>query len=340
MFRRNTAQGPPCIIMKPRLEWKVGFFVLIGLVLLAVLLIQFSKGMTLFRPTYNILLRSANVSGLKERASVLMAGVQVGTVASISLDPDGKTVTIDLRIYKRFRIFNDARFLIETSGFLGDQYVAIQPTKNEGSLFNNGDIAQAEPPFDIQEVARSASGFVERIDETAKKLNDAVVDVRKYLLNEETLTNLSIAAGNLRLAAESAMVAAGNINQFLETNGPALSQSGTNLLQFSEQMNQLAVNLNGLVTTNGPAIDQAVKNIESSSELLKNVLDDVRAGRGFAGEVLKDPQLAAYMSEIAQNLSVTTSNLNRLGLWGILWKHEPPKSEPPKKRAAAPEIAH
>ncbi len=324
--------------MKPRLEWKVGLFVLISLIVLAVLLIQFSKGMTLFRPTYNILLRSANVSGLKERASVLMSGVQVGSVYSIGLDPDGRSVTIDLRLYKKFQVHKDALFLIEQSGFLGDEYVGIQPGKNQAELFKDGDMAQAEPPFDIQAVARSASGFVQRIDETAKKLNDAVVDIRKYLLNEETLTNLALAAGNLRVASERAVVAVGDINQLVETNGPAFSQAGTNLVYFSEQMSQFAGSLDEVIATNRPAINDTVKNIESSSEMLKNILDDVHAGKGFAGDILKNPELAAYMSQIAQNLSVTTSNLNRLGLWGILWKHKPPKTEPSKARPAAPKI--
>ena len=40
------------IMNKSRLELKVGLFVFICLVLLAVLLMQFSKGATLFRPTY------------------------------------------------------------------------------------------------------------------------------------------------------------------------------------------------------------------------------------------------------------------------------------------------
>ena len=39
---------------KSRFEWKVGLFVFIGLVLLAALLLQFSKGTSLFRPTYDI----------------------------------------------------------------------------------------------------------------------------------------------------------------------------------------------------------------------------------------------------------------------------------------------
>jgi len=62
---------------KSRLEWKVGLFVFVGLVLLAALAIQFSKGTTFFRPTKMILLRAGNVGGLKMKAQVLMAGVQV-----------------------------------------------------------------------------------------------------------------------------------------------------------------------------------------------------------------------------------------------------------------------
>ena len=46
-------------------------------VLLAALLLQFSKGTTFLRPTKTILLRAKNVVGLKMRASVLMAGVQI-----------------------------------------------------------------------------------------------------------------------------------------------------------------------------------------------------------------------------------------------------------------------
>jgi phospholipid/cholesterol/gamma-HCH transport system substrate-binding protein len=317
--------------MKPRLEWKVGLFVLISLVLLAVLLIQFSKGMTLFRPTYTILLRSANVSGLKPRSAVLMSGVQVGTVNSIRLDPEGRSVTIELRIYKQFQIFKDARFYIGQSGFLGDQFVAIQPTQNKGGLYTDGDLAHAQPPFDIQEVARSASELLQRIDETAARLNDAVVDVRRYLLNQETLTNLAIAAGNLREASDRAVVTVGDIHQLIQTNTLALSQTGTNLVHFSEQLSQFASGLNDVVSSNSPGVNDAVKNIESSTVVLKNILDDVHAGKGFAGDILKNRELAADMSQIASNLTITTSNLNRLGLWGIMWKHKPPKTEEPKK---------
>ena len=114
-----------------RLETKVGLFVFIGLALLAVLLIQFSKGTSLFHGTYELRLHASNVGGLQQRAKVLLAGVQVGSVSDIQLADDTKSVTILLKIYKNFKIYSDARFVIEQSGFLGDQYVAIIPTANQ-----------------------------------------------------------------------------------------------------------------------------------------------------------------------------------------------------------------
>jgi ABC-type transporter Mla subunit MlaD len=44
-----------------RLELKVGLFVFIGLALLAVTVIQFSKGTSLFRGTYALRLHAVNV---------------------------------------------------------------------------------------------------------------------------------------------------------------------------------------------------------------------------------------------------------------------------------------
>jgi phospholipid/cholesterol/gamma-HCH transport system substrate-binding protein len=312
--------------MKSRLEWRVGLFVFIGLALLGVLLLQFSKGLTFFRPTKDLYLHSANVGGLKVRASVLVSGVQVGTVSAIHLAPDSKSVTITLRIFREYVIHKDARFVIEQSGFLGDQYVAIMPTENQGGVFENGDEAQAEAPFNLQEFTRSASGFIVRIDDTARKLNDSLVDVRRLLLNPETLTNLATSVANLRAASERAAAAMGTVNALVATNGPALAQSSTNLALFSERMSRFADSLNGVLATNSTEIHAAVKNIESSSAVLNSLLNDVQAGKGLAGTLLKNERLATSVAQMAENLSITSSNLNRLGVWGILWQHKPPRT--------------
>jgi phospholipid/cholesterol/gamma-HCH transport system substrate-binding protein len=318
---------------KSRLEWKVGLFVFIGLALLAALLVEFSKGLTFFRPTYDIYLRSGNLGGgLKIRAGVLMSGVQIGTVTDIRLAPSGTNVTMTLRIFSEYAIHKDARFTIETSGFLGDQYVSVVPTKNADGVFENGGVAEAEAPFNLQEMARSAMGFIARVNETVTNLDAALSDVRRMLLSPETLTNLSVAAANLRQMSDRAVVTLDDINSFVATNSPVLTASSTNLMAFAERMKEFGGTLNDVVATNRPAIDAAVKNIESSTEVLNSLVRDVQDGKGFAGELLKNERLSADLSLIAKNLSITTSNLNRLGLWGILWQHKPPRTNAPGPR--------
>lgn len=314
---------------KSRIEWKVGLFVLIGLVLLAVLLLQFSKGTTFFRPTYDILLQAPTVGGLKVRAQVLMSGVQAGSIADMRLAEDGKSVLITLRIYQQYKIHKDARFTIEQSGFLGDQYVAIRPTQNAGVIFSNGDHAEAEAPLDLQEVARSAAGLLVHIDAAATNINEALIDARRTIFSGRALTNLLSTFDNLHEASERSLTGVNLLNTLVSSNRPMVTLTISNLLFFSEQANQAVVAVRDLLATNSPEITASISNIESSTASLKSLLEGVQQGRGLAGKLLENEEIAANVSQIVNNLNITSSNLNRLGLWGILWKHKMPGTNGP-----------
>jgi phospholipid/cholesterol/gamma-HCH transport system substrate-binding protein len=320
-----------------RLETKVGLFVFIGLILVAALLIQFSKGASIFRGTYTVLLHSANVGGLKQRAAVLLAGVEVGSVDDIQLDPEGKSVTIHLSIYKQYnQIYNDAQFVIEQSGFLGDEYVAIVPTLNQGTVLTNGASVDCQPPFNLQEVARSAAGFVERIDDTARKLDDSVSQLQRVVLNEQTLTNFSIAVNNMRDFSENAIGAIGDIHSIIATNGEQIGGAVSNMLFFSKQLTQLANSADILLDTNGVEITSAMKNIDSATETLTNLMNGMQSGQGLAGAILQNPDLSSNVQVIAGNLAITSSNLNRFGLWHVLWHHEAETNTPSRESEQRP----
>jgi hypothetical protein len=112
--------------------------------------------------------------------------------------------------------------------------------------------------------------------------------------------------------------------------GAALS----NAVFFSQQINQFAGGMKEMLATNGAELGVTLKNFESSSEVLKNTLQDMQAGKGLAGTLLRNEQLATNVNTTAANLSLTTSNfsiissnLNRLGLWRFLWHREIPPKE-------------
>jgi phospholipid/cholesterol/gamma-HCH transport system substrate-binding protein len=317
------------VMEKSRLETKVGLFVFIGLALLAVILLMFSKSTGFWRSTYNLHLHAANVGGIKPRAAVLLAGVQVGSVEDIHLATDEKSVTMDLKIFKEFPIYHDARFVIEQSGFLGDQFISIIPTTNSLPYLAGGAVVDCQSPFNIQQAARDAAGFIQRMDETAKKLDASVTDLRAQVLNAPTLANFGTSITNLKIFTEQALTVVKDINTIVNTNGTQVGEAVSNAVAFSLQLNMLADAAHGVLLTNSENLNRATRNLAGTAETFKKLADNLQAGHGLAGAVLQNPELAAHIQSIAANLAVTSSNLNHIGLWGILWSHKPPATNQP-----------
>jgi hypothetical protein len=192
-----------------------------------------------------------------------------------------------------------------------------------------------QEPFNLQEVARSAAGFIQRIDETAKKLDASVSDLQRVVLNQQTLTNFAVAINNSRVFSEQAIDTIHDINSLVATNSGQVNLAVSNAVFFSQELNGLADSAKTLLATNGADISVAVKNVQASTEVLKKLMEDVQSGHGLAGTLLENEQVATNVQIIAANLSVTTSNLNRRGLWSILWSHNVPETN-----SAAPHKKH
>ena len=311
-----------------RLEGKVGLFIFLGIVLLIALLLSFSKGTNWFTPSYELRLRTTTVGGIKERAGVLLAGVRVGSVQAIDLADGGKQVVLKLKILQRFPIYKDAKFTIEQVGVLGDQFVAIYPQANHGPLLQDGEEVACEEPFSFQEVARSTTGLIQRMDQMSRQLTDAVDRLNRLVLDEATLSNVSLVIRNLRQASESAVAMIGNVNRLVGTNAPAVSLSLSNLAGFSSELNEFSAELRQTVHTNRDELGVVMKNLQTASAGLKDLTTDLQAGKGVLGSLLKDETLKDDLAQTLSNVTALSSNLNK---YGLLYKPKPPKTTPSSK---------
>ena len=317
-----------------RLVLRVGVFVLIGLILASVLVILFSKGLTLGKPTYEILMRTANVGGIKRGAAVLMAGVPVGAVGPVDLTPDGRAVVVHLRILKNVLIRNDAVFVIEQAGFLGDQYVSIVPTKNEGAPLKEGDLVIGTEPFNLQESARAATEFLRRADDTIRQLNAVVSRLDRTLLSEENLTNVSVTLANFRDISAKVNVTSARLDALIASNVPIVSASVSNFAAFSESLDRVAADVQQAVANNRDQATATISNLNTASLKVNRLLDDLADGHGLAGSLLQDASLQSQWHLTVSNLAVLSSNLNRFGL---LYKPPAPKrgTQPDTHRSTA-----
>lgn len=302
---------------------KVGLFVLVGLVLIALLLVNFSKGRGLFTPGYHLVVVAENVGGLIPGAKVLMSGVQVGSVESLTLSADGRQVEIALRILAKFAVHGDAKFEIEQSGFLGDQFVSIVPDNNEKPPLNDGDRVNAQKPFNLQEAARSAVGLMQKLDTAVERINGAVVRVDKLLLSETVLTNLAATSANFRLVSEHADAAVADARGVIGMNGPLIALTLSNLNALSVTLNRVATNLGATLDSAKPELQAALHNAADATKDVKQLTAELQQGKGIVGAALKDDTLRAQFGTMLTNLSTVSSNLAR---FGILYSPKQPRT--------------
>ncbi|MFZ9034821.1 MAG: outer membrane lipid asymmetry maintenance protein MlaD [Francisellaceae bacterium] len=117
---------------KKQYEMIVGIFVLAGMLALAFLALKVS-GLSygsFNQKSYTVTVEFSNIGSLKAGAAVRIAGVEVGSVESVDLSSNynGFVAEVKLAINRKFdKIPSSYSAAIETSGILGDSFVALAP---------------------------------------------------------------------------------------------------------------------------------------------------------------------------------------------------------------------
>ena len=131
-----------------------GLFIVLGFAALGYLATQTTSVANSSRgPSYTVEAHFANIGQLKERAPVKVAGVRIGQVQSIVLDPGKETADVKLAIDKRYdQIPDDSVATIFTSGLLGDQYIGVRYGSSKKTLADGGELALTRPAQQLEEM--------------------------------------------------------------------------------------------------------------------------------------------------------------------------------------------
>jgi len=136
---------------KYNIELAVGFFLLLGILSLAYISINLGKLEIVGREGYTVYADFEKAGGIKPKAMVEMAGVEVGTVKSIGITSDYRA-RVELTIDKDIKLQEDAIASIKTKGLIGEQFVQISPGGSDKLIPNGGTIRETESAIDIEEL--------------------------------------------------------------------------------------------------------------------------------------------------------------------------------------------
>ena len=143
------------------IELVVGVFILLGALAMVFLALQVS-GLSLDsqRATYKVYAQFDDLGGLNVRGRVSLAGVTIGRVNNVSLDKESYSALVELDIYTEVdNLSTDSVASIQTSGLLGDKYIAISVGADEEFLADGDTIFDTQSALNLEKlIGAFASG--------------------------------------------------------------------------------------------------------------------------------------------------------------------------------------
>lgn len=135
-------------------EILVGLFVCTGIASLFFMALQVSNFQALQNKTsYTITANFENISGLKNKALVSMAGVPIGRVSHIRFNADDYNAIVSMRIDQQYaNLPTDTSASIYTAGLLGEKYIGLSAGGMEDFLEEGSVIELTQSSLVLEEL--------------------------------------------------------------------------------------------------------------------------------------------------------------------------------------------
>lgn len=139
---------------KRKIEFYVGLFVIIGLLCTGYLFAVLGEVSFIQDKRYPIHAFFSSVSGLKTGARIEMTGVEIGTVATISIDMERLLAKVEFSIDEHIKLSDDIIASVKTSGIIGQKFIDISPGGSDTMLEPGDEIDNTESSLDIESLVR------------------------------------------------------------------------------------------------------------------------------------------------------------------------------------------
>ncbi len=278
---------------KKRLEFRVGIFVLLGLVSALFALFLLTDPST-FRGRYRISTVVEDAGGIRRGDPVQMRGVNVGRVMSFSMDQPG--VRITLEIEGEWDIPSDSRSRLVSGGILGGRTVEIveggSPESIRGGAELPGETVQglmdipAELGQDVQAVLGQIQGLLaqptlDAIQGSAVELQSLLAQLSQLAENQgREITQLTASLNRSALGLEDA------------------AGSGEDLARAVARADSALLNVN-----------RTSEVVLRASEALQTILQRMEAGEGTLGQLSTNPALYETLVEAIESVRLLSDDI-------------------------------
>lgn len=300
-------------------ELRVGIMVFSGLVLLLLLIATLTRwGQD--RNTYSFAIRFAQAQGIQNGADVQVAGVKVGRVSTISLDPHTNTALVTVSVDRRVRLYPSYAYTIGIGGLVGERFIEIDPTQAIGPPVAAGDKVDGTTSADINTLINSANLVVGKLSTTADSLNTVLGD-------KALQQNIKASMADFRKTAATSAEMAAALNALVQRNQGGIDMAVLDLQTMAADLRRVSDTLspqleNSKILPNLEAASQnavlMTRRLESVSRVLDVFINDKSISGNMKESIISLKRASAELETLMADASAavstfpqTTANLQR-----------------------------
>ncbi|WP_395050230.1 MlaD family protein [Flavobacterium sp.] len=263
-------------------NWKLGMFVIIGLILLVLTIYLIGKQQNLFGSTFYLKSKFKTVSGLTVGNNVRFSGINVGTVDGIELITDSSVVVV-LKIKKEVQKFikTDAMASIGSDGLMGDKVLTVSPGTSSNKIIKDNDFIVSKSAVEVEDLMNSikitldnAGVITTQLAQFTYSMNNGNGTLSKLMNDKEFAISLKNTLANLEVST----------NEFSK---------------FTTSMNNGKGVLSKLVSDEelGKKLDSTMSNLQSGTKGLSENMDAAKENFLLKGYFNKKKKAEAKKQE-------------------------------------------
>jgi phospholipid/cholesterol/gamma-HCH transport system substrate-binding protein len=291
-------------------NFKLGAFVLGGLLMLIFGLYKVSKTRGFFKDDFTLKTQFRNVGGLMIGNNIRYVGVQVGTIEKIQLINDS-LIEVDMRIDQKMKAFIHKKDMVSigTDGLVGNKLLNISQGAERSELVENGDVLAAKEGLNTDEMMLvlnktnlNVYAISEELRNTAQRLNST--NALWTILNEKTIPENMIASMmNIKNATSRADLMVLELQSVVDDVKKGKGSLGSILRDTT-----IAVNLNQTLSKIKKVGDNADELTNELNAITRSVKSDLLTSKGAYNALLKDTLLALKINKTVDNVELGTAS--------------------------------
>lgn len=297
---------------------KLGFFVLIGIIVFLVGIFFIGSARNLFTPNLTLYVLFNNVSGLQRGNNVWLSGVKIGTVRDVDIATDELVlVTLSVREKDQQYINRDAKAYLSSEGLVGNAIIVIEPGAMPLTV-NDGDTIAAKyvtSTDDIIDLAERAGNELIDVATNLDRITEQILEgegVLGTLLKDESLANnLENTMANLEATTQRTKRLTGEVTEIvnaLQNNRQGPLYTLMNDTTFAGTYRAALGNIEE-TTANAVAVSQELERLSAKLQQDDNAISVLLDDPDFARNLQLTLRNAATASDkLDENLEALQSN--------------------------------